>query len=156
MASARKGKPVDNERFRELCLSLPHVVEAIGWGHHLVFWVGDKAVGGRMFALIHLDDAGTGVAWFHAGDEHYSELLEIEGIIPAPYMARAHWVAVERWDVLRARQWEEELRQAHGLVYAKLSRRIQALLAQPRKEQAGKVPKKTPAKAAKSARQSAK
>ena len=52
---------MDNERIREICLGLLHGTEAVGWGHHLVFWVGDKAIGGKMFALIHLDDAGTGV-----------------------------------------------------------------------------------------------
>jgi predicted DNA-binding protein (MmcQ/YjbR family) len=125
---------MDNERVREFCLGLPHVTEAVGWGHHLVFWVGDKEAGGKMFALIHLDDAGTGVLWFHCGAERFQELLEIEGIIPAPYMARAHWVTVERWDVLRARQIEDELRAAHELVFAKLPKRTQALLAMPEKE----------------------
>jgi len=125
---------MDNERIREICLGLPHVTEAVGWGHHLVFWVGDKAIGGKMFALIYLDDAGTGVVWFHAGPERYSELLETEGIIPAPYMAKAHWVTVMRWDVLRARQWEEELRLAHGLVYEKLPKKVKTVLALPEKE----------------------
>jgi predicted DNA-binding protein (MmcQ/YjbR family) len=134
-----KTVAMDNERIRELCLRLPYTVEAIGWGHHLVFWVGDKAIGGKMYALIHLDDAGTGVAWFHAGAEHYSELLEIEGIIPAPYMARAHWVAVERWNVLRARQWEEELHAAHSLIFEKLPRKTKALLTLPEKERTGQI-----------------
>jgi predicted DNA-binding protein (MmcQ/YjbR family) len=130
---------MDNERIREICLSLPHAEEAVGWGHHLVFWVGDKAIGGKMFALIHLDDAGTGVAWFHCGAERYQELLETEGIIPAPYMAKAHWVTVERWDVLRARQWEEELRQAHALVYERLPKRTKTVLAMPEKERANLI-----------------
>jgi predicted DNA-binding protein (MmcQ/YjbR family) len=125
---------MDNERIREICLSLPHAKEAVGWGHHLVFWVGDKAIGGKMFALIHLDGTGTGVAWFHCGAERYQELLEIEGIIPAPYMAKAHWVTIERWDVLRARQWEEELRLAHTLVYERLPKRTKTVLAMPEKE----------------------
>ena len=125
---------MDNERIREICLSLPHAEEAVGWGHHLVFWVGDKAIGGKMFSLIHLDDAGTGVAWFHCGAERYQELLEIEGIIPAPYMAKAHWVTIERWDVLRGRQWEEELRLAHTLVYERLPKRTRTILAMPEKE----------------------
>jgi len=125
---------MDNERIRELCLSLPHAVEAVGWGHHLVFWVGDKAIGGKMFAMFHLDDQGTGVVWFHCGAERFQELLEIEGMIPAPYLAKAHWVTVERWNVLRARQWEDELRQAHALVYEKLPKRVMAILAMPEKE----------------------
>jgi len=143
---------MDNERVREFCLGLPHVTEAVGWGHHLVFWVGDKDVGGKMFALIHLDDAGTGVLWFHCGAERFQELLEFDGIIPAPYMARAHWVTVERWDVLRARQIEDELRAAHELVFAKLPKRIQATLALPEKERSKLVQerKKVVARKAKS------
>jgi predicted DNA-binding protein (MmcQ/YjbR family) len=125
---------MDNERVREFCLGLPHVTEAVGWGHHLVFWAGDKAIGGKMFALIHLDDAGTGVLWFHAGPERYQEMLEIEGIIPAPYMAKAHWVTVERWDVMRQREFENELRNAHTLIYEKLPKRVKTVLAMPEKE----------------------
>ena len=125
---------MDNERIRAFCLSLPHVAEAVGWGHHLVFWVGDKAIGGKMFAMIHLDNEGTGVGWFHAGAERFQELLETEGIIPAPYMARAHWVTVERWDVLRSGEWEEELKAAHALVFEKLPKRTKAMLALPEKE----------------------
>ena len=125
---------MDNERIREFCLGLPHVTESVNWGHHLVFWVGDKAIDGKMFALIHLDDAGTGVLWFHCGAERYPELLEIEGIIPAPYMARAHWITVERWDVLRQREFEDELRRAHALIYEKLPKRAKAILAMPDKE----------------------
>jgi predicted DNA-binding protein (MmcQ/YjbR family) len=125
---------MDNERIREFCLSLPHASESVNWGHHLVFWVGDKAIGGKMFALIHLDDAGTGVVWFHCGAERFQELLEVEGIIPAPYMARAHWVTVERWDVLRQREFEDELRQAHALIYEKLPKRTKTVLAMPEKE----------------------
>jgi predicted DNA-binding protein (MmcQ/YjbR family) len=125
---------MDNERVREFCLGLPHVSESVNWGHHLVFWVGDKAIGGKMFALIHLDNAGTGVVWFHCGAERYSELLETEGIIPAPYMAKAHWVTVERWDVLRQRELEDELHRAHSLIFEKLPKRTKAVLAMPDKE----------------------
>jgi predicted DNA-binding protein (MmcQ/YjbR family) len=125
---------MDNERIRAFCLGLPHVSETVNWGHHLVFWVGDRDIGGKMFALIHLDDAGTGVVWFHCGAERFSELLEIEGIIPAPYMARAHWVTVKNWDVLRAREFEDELRRSHALIFAKLPKRTQAVLAMPETE----------------------
>lgn len=125
---------MDNEKVREICLGLPHTTESVNWGHHLVFWAGDKAIGGKMFALIHLDGEGTGVLWFHCGAERYAELLETEGIIPAPYMARAHWVTVERWDVLRAREFEEELRRAYELIYAKLPKRTKEILSLPEKE----------------------
>ena len=125
---------MDNERIRALCMALPHVTETVNWGHHLVYWVGDRDIGGKMFAMTDLDGSGTGVLWFHVGHERFHELLETEGIIASPYLAKAGWVTVERWDVLRQREFENELRQAHALVYEKLPRRTKTVLAMPDKE----------------------
>lgn len=125
---------MDNERIRAICMALPHVVETVNWGHHLVYWVGDRDIGGKMFAMTDLDGTGTGVLWFHCGHERFHELVEQEGIRGSPYLAKAGWVTVERWDVLRPRQIEEELRRAHTLVYEKLPRRTKTLLALPEKE----------------------
>ena len=47
---------MDAERLRAYLLTLPHVAETMQWGANLVFWVGDKAIGGKMFALINLDE----------------------------------------------------------------------------------------------------
>ncbi|MHB1936125.1 MAG: MmcQ/YjbR family DNA-binding protein [Acidobacteriaceae bacterium] len=76
---------MDAEQVREALLKMPYVEETIQWGANLVFWVGDKAIGGKMFALVNLDEDGKGVISFHAGQECYTELLEIDGLIPAPY-----------------------------------------------------------------------
>jgi len=83
-----------------------------------------------------LDGTGTGVLWFHCGAERFHELLEIEGITASPYLAKAFWVTVERWDVLRPRQIEDELRRAHALILEKLPKRTRAVLALPEKERA--------------------
>ena len=127
---------MDNERIRAFCLSLPYVVETVNWGHLLVFWVGDKAIGGKMFAMTDLDGTGTGVLWFHCGAERFHELLERDGMLASPYLARAFWVTMERWDALRVREIEDELRQAHALIFNKLPKRTQTLLALPKKERA--------------------
>jgi predicted DNA-binding protein (MmcQ/YjbR family) len=130
---------MDNERVREICLGLPHVVETVNWGSVLVHWVGDREIGGKMFALTSLDGdrGGAGpVLSFHCGAERYHELLERDGMMPAPHLARAYWVAMERWDVLRPREVEEELRLAHGLIYEKLPQRTKTVLALPEKERA--------------------
>ncbi len=125
---------MDNERIREICLALPYVVETVNWGHHLVYWAGDRDIGGKMFAMTDLEGTGTGVLWFHAGAERFHELIETEGIIPAPYMARAFWVTVLDWDVLRPREIAEELKRAYGLIYDKLPKRTKSALALPEKE----------------------
>ena len=127
---------MDNERIRNICLALPHVVETLNWGHHLVYFVGDKDIGGKMFAMTDLDGTGTGVLWFHCGAERFHELLEHEGIIASPYLARAYWVTVEGWDTLRPRQIEDELRRAHALIYEKLPKRTKTVLAMPDKDRA--------------------
>jgi hypothetical protein len=45
-------------------------------------------------------------------------------------------VTVERWDVLRLREYEDELRRAHALIHEKLPKRTKTLLAMPEKERA--------------------
>jgi predicted DNA-binding protein (MmcQ/YjbR family) len=122
---------MDAERLREFLLKLPHAEETMQWGANLVFWVGDKAIGGKMFALANLDDDGRGVLSFAAGPERFNELLENEGVIPAPYLARAHWVCLERWDALPQRELEDLLKQGYELVLAKLPKRTKELLALP-------------------------
>jgi predicted DNA-binding protein (MmcQ/YjbR family) len=122
---------MDAERAREFLLELPHVVETMQWGANLLFWVGDKAIGGKMFAVLNLDDDHRAVLSFAAGPERYAELLETEGVFPAPYLARAHWVAIQHWRVFRSSELEEWLRLGHGLIYAKLPRRTRDVLAMP-------------------------
>jgi predicted DNA-binding protein (MmcQ/YjbR family) len=69
-------------------------------------------------------------------------LVEREGLSGSPYLAKAHWVTVDRWDVLRPREVEEELRLAHGLIYEKLPKRTKAVLAMPKKERAKVIRKR--------------
>ena len=120
---------VNAERLREFLLKLPHVEETMQWGETLVFWVAPKEIGGKMFAVTNLSGDGRAVLSFAAGAERFAELLEIDGVIPAPYLARAHWVALEAWDVLRTAELEELLRAAHALIFAKLPPRTKAVLA---------------------------
>lgn len=127
---------MDNESVRKFCLGLPYVRETVNWGHHLVYWVGEREIGGKMFAMTDLDGTGTGVLWFHCGPQRFHELLETEGIIASPYLARAYWVTLESWNALRPRDIEGELRRAHALIYDKLPKRTKDLLAVPKRERA--------------------
>jgi predicted DNA-binding protein (MmcQ/YjbR family) len=134
---------MDVERLRAFLLTLPHTVETRQWGNNLVFWVGDKAIGGKMFALINLDDPGPRLARtdfsFAANPERFHQLLELEGIIPAPYLARAHWVALENltasWNALTRTELEDLLREANSIVFNKLPTRVRTALALPATQQ---------------------
>jgi len=122
---------MDAERARKFLHKLPLVEETMQWGDNLVFWVGDKAVGGKMFAVLNLDVDGRGVMSFSAGPERFHELLEIDGVVPAPYMARIHWVALQRWGTLPHKELEILLRNARDLTYNKLPRKTKDVLALP-------------------------
>jgi predicted DNA-binding protein (MmcQ/YjbR family) len=132
---------MDADRARTFLLKLPHVVETMQWGDNMVFWAGDKAIGGKMFALVNLDKPPADerlyrIASYAAGPERFSELIEREGVFPAPYAARNFWVAVQRWGALRDVEWESELRAAHAIILAKLPKRTRDVLAMPERERA--------------------
>jgi predicted DNA-binding protein (MmcQ/YjbR family) len=122
------------ELLRAYLLSLPHVEETMQWGDNLVFWVADKAIGGKMFALANLSPDSRGVLSFAAGPERYAELLEIDGAHPAPYLARAYWIAIERYNVFSSKELKDHLRNAHEIVYARLPKRTKVVLAMPPSE----------------------
>ncbi len=133
---------MDVERLRAYLLTLPNAAETMQWGANLVYWVGDKAIGGKMFALINLDeppDPATGkphlVLSYSVGPERYADLLEVDGLVPAPYMARIHWVAAERWQVFSDAEWKRELRAAYEITLGKLPKKVRATLALPATEQ---------------------
>ena len=117
---------MDLDRARTFLVSLPHVAEAEQFGG-LIYWLGDKAVGGKMMAMLNFEGAGHRIS-YPAGPERFHELLEQDGLVPAPYLARVHWVSAERWDVFRNAEWEDELRAAHALTLGKLAPRTRRLL----------------------------
>jgi predicted DNA-binding protein (MmcQ/YjbR family) len=123
---------MDAERARTFLLTLPYVVETGSetrrWGDKLVFRVGAEADGGKMFAQFDFEEDGPAVLSFAAGPEGFRELLERDGVVPAPYRARIYWVALEGWDVLPRAELQELLRRAHALTYAKLPKRVRELI----------------------------
>ena len=102
------------EELRGLCMSLPHVTEDVKWGNDLCF-----SVGGKMFCATGLDKA-EGKVSFKCTPEKFAELVERAGIIPAPYVARYHWVPVEDSSALDSEEFEDLISQSYLLVYEKL------------------------------------
>ena len=108
------------ESIRKLCMSFPHSTEQIQWGYDLVF-----KIAGKMFAITPLEPAPVFLT-IKAGDESFAELTERPGIIPAPYLARAKWVALERADAVSPAELASLLRDSYDLVVAKLSAKTRA------------------------------
>jgi predicted DNA-binding protein (MmcQ/YjbR family) len=80
-----------------------------------------------MFAVVPLEPGPRWLA-FKCTDEEFAELVERPGIIPAPYLARAHWVSLENEAVVSPAEIQRLLRQARDLVFAKLPKKTQSQL----------------------------
>jgi predicted DNA-binding protein (MmcQ/YjbR family) len=107
------------EKIRQFCLSLPNVTEDIQWENDLLF-----RIGGKMFAVVDLSSTAPHRISFKCTPEQFAELTQIQGIVPAPYLARHHWVSVEERDVLRGEELKRLIQQSYELVYAKLPRKL--------------------------------
>ena len=110
---------MDIESVRKYCLSLPHVTEDVQWGSDLLFRIGNK-----MFAVVGLEPSSDHCMSLKCTPEKFAELTEREGIVPAPYVARYHWVALQRFDALPEKELKSLLDKAYELVRDKLPRKI--------------------------------
>jgi predicted DNA-binding protein (MmcQ/YjbR family) len=108
---------------RDLCLSFPQTTEQIQWGDDLVF-----KVAGKIHAVTVLHPAKIWLC-FKVSPEKFAELTERPGIIPAPYLARAKWVALETKDALPPDELAQLLRESYDMVVAKLPRKTREALA---------------------------
>lgn len=131
------------QRIREICLALPDATEQIQWGKDLVF-----KIKGKMFCVACTEPVvPPKVAMsFKCDDATFAELVERNGVIPAPYMAQHKWVAPEQFDTLGAAELEKLIVRAYEIVKAKLGTPRQAAKRRPtRKTAAKRVAAKKPA-----------
>jgi predicted DNA-binding protein (MmcQ/YjbR family) len=122
---------------RELCLSFPGATEQIQWGCDLLF-----KVGGKMFAITPLEPAPVCLS-FKTSPEKFAELSERPNIIPAPYLARAQWVALETRDALPQGELATLLRESYEMIAAKLPRKIRESLSSSKPSARGSSRKKS-------------
>jgi predicted DNA-binding protein (MmcQ/YjbR family) len=110
------------ESIRRWCLALGGATEDIKWDDDLVF-----SVGGKMFCVVMLEVPHR--LSFKCDEETFAELVEREGIIPAPYLARAKWVSLESLDgPMEWRELERLLRRSYELVRGSLTKKAQAAI----------------------------
>ena len=112
------------ESLRRFLLGLPYATVRRQWGDDLVFKIRES----RMFAVCSVDGATLGRISFKAEPAEFEELIGRAGIIPAPYLERAKWVAVTDPIAIDESELRERLRTSHGLNLAKLTKRERASL----------------------------
>jgi predicted DNA-binding protein (MmcQ/YjbR family) len=111
----------DVEWIQELCLSFPNVTEDMPWGDDLCF-----KVRGKIFTVMSLSDGRFPRITFKCSPEAFDELIEVEGICPAPYVGRYKWVMLSNSNVLPANELEGLIRRSYELVAANAPKRAKA------------------------------
>jgi predicted DNA-binding protein (MmcQ/YjbR family) len=104
------------DKLRALCMSLPGATEGLKWEDHICFMVAEK-----MFCIT----SASGGANVKVTDEDFELLIEREGIVPAPYMAKNKWVHIERFSALKPKEWEHYVRQSYDIIRSKLPKKVQ-------------------------------
>ena len=111
---------MDRKGVGKVCLALP--------GATLDHPFGDDhdayKVGGKMFCMV----GGSGSISFKVSDIAYEVLTESGQARPAPYMARNKWVNLAQIDDWADDELAEHLAIAHGIVAAKLTKKVRAAL----------------------------
>ncbi len=106
------------EALRAYCLSFPQATENLQWGDDLCF-----KVMGKMFCVAALDVDSTPRLCFKCTPEIFAELIEREGMAPAPYVGRYKWVGLEALDTLAVGELKNLIAKSYELVTAKLPKK---------------------------------
>ncbi|EIL94908.1 MULTISPECIES: MmcQ/YjbR family DNA-binding protein [Rhodanobacter] len=110
-------------QLQALCGHWPGVTRDTKWGVDMVF-----SVGGKMFAVMPSDGSEGGRLSFKVDDDRFLALTDQPGIIPAPYLARAHWISITEPQRFATAELAAYILDAYTLVRAKLTKKLQAEL----------------------------
>lgn len=103
------------DEIRKYCLAFPEATENLQWADDLCF-----KIRGKIFAIVSLDNPRL---CFKCTPETFADLIEREGIHPAPYVGRYKWVMLDRLDALRRDELRDLIRQSYEMVTAKAPKR---------------------------------
>lgn len=102
----------------KFCLSLKGARLSIQWGADHVYKVGDK-----MFAVLGPPEMKPQTMSFKAAPDSFAILTKQKNIIPAPYLARAQWVNLQKLDALSTKELKAYLQRAHAIVASGLTKK---------------------------------
>ena len=112
------------ESLRRFLLSLPHATVRRQWGDKLVFKIGEW----RMFAVCSVDGGTLSRVSCKMEPVEFDELTRRPGILPAPYMQRAKWVALIDSLAMDDAELRHRLQAPHARNLAKFTKKERAEL----------------------------
>ncbi len=108
---------MNSRQLEQFCFSLPGTAQDVKWGNDLCYVVAEK-----MYCVTSLE--GPFKVSLKVLKEEMDELTEREGIVPAPYLARNHWIMIENARAFNADEWRHYVKQSYELVVAKLPKKV--------------------------------
>lgn len=109
------------EELQMLANNMQGVSEDIKWDEHLCF-----SIAGKMFLIINLHEVPVSAS-FKIDEEAFEAYCQKPGFIPAPYLARYHWVQVDDINKLSKTEWEQNVENSYQLVAANLPLNVRRL-----------------------------
>ncbi len=104
------------EAFEAFVLTLPAATLVRQWRDDSV-----AKVGGKIFCLL---DRDPGEVWLKVSDFTFEMMRDMDGIRPAPYFARAGWVAIAHLSPLTDLELRAYIEDAHRIIAGRLSRKV--------------------------------
>ena len=106
------------EALRKFSLAFPDATESLQWGDALCF-----KVRGKLFVIVALDVDSRPRICVKCDPEPFAELIEREGLAPAPYVGRYHWVGIADLDTLSPRELQNLIERSYELIVQKLPKK---------------------------------
>lgn len=94
---------------------------------HVVQWEGESVwkIGGKIFA-IHSgrDDESCQILSIKCSELNFQILRELEGIIPAPYLARGNWVQIQTKEAMSNDDVKDYIKLSYDIISKKLTKKL--------------------------------
>ena len=109
------------EEFDIYCKSLKSTTHVVQWGDASVW-----KIGGKVFAIHSgLDEDNAHTLSFKCSELNFQILCELEGIIPAPYLARGNWVQIVSGAAMNNKDVKDYIKSSYQIISRKLTKKIQ-------------------------------
>ena len=112
---------MDIQGVQAICRELNGTTEDVKWGNHLTFNVCEK-----MYTIVGVNEGSPNTLCFKSTAEQAEQLIQLDGLVRAPYLGRYHWVLLEHLDALGPPVLAEYIQDSYRLVVSKLTKKQRA------------------------------
>lgn len=111
---------ITREQFNQHCAALKGATHVIQWGGADVW-----KIGGKIFAIApRVGEGEFQKISFKVNDFAYEVLTQKDGIVPAPYLARAKWIQIQSPNAMTDEDLIQHITDAYAIIVEKLTKSL--------------------------------